>query len=79
MVVAPATTNVIGKLSYGIADDIVTTSMMASESPKLLVPAMNIVMYENPIVQDNIERLKRYEYMSLELEKGTMVMRSEKE
>lgn len=79
MVVAPATANVIGKLSYGIADDIVTTSIMASESPKLLVPAMNTVMYENPIVQNNIKRLKKYGYNFLEPESGTMAMKTEKE
>ncbi|MBZ9687343.1 hypothetical protein G9F72_013505 [Clostridium estertheticum] len=77
-VVAPATANIIGKIANGIADDIVSTSIIATKSPVLLVPAMNNVMYENPIVQNNIEKLKKIGYKFLEPEVGTMAMKSEK-
>lgn len=77
-VVAPATANIIGKIANGIADDIVSTSIIATKVPVLLVPAMNTVMYENPIVQNNIEKLKKYSYNFLEPEVGTMAMKSEK-
>ena len=57
-VIAPATANIIGKVANGIADDMLTTTIMATKAPVFFVPAMNNVMYENPIVQDNISRLK---------------------
>lgn len=60
--VAPASANVIGKIANGIADDMLTTTIMAAKCPKLISPAMNTNMLENPIVQDNIERLKAYGY-----------------
>ena len=60
VLVAPATANVIGKLANGIADDMLTTTMLACRCPKLLSPAMNTNMYENPIVQDNIKKLEGY-------------------
>lgn len=58
--VAPASANVIGKLANGIADDMLTTTFMACKKKKILAPAMNTNMYENPIVQDNIKKLKAY-------------------
>ncbi len=58
--VAPASANVIGKMANGIADDMLTTTILACRCPKLVSPAMNTNMYENPIVQDNLETLKRY-------------------
>lgn len=61
-VIAPATANIIGKIANGIADDLLTTSIMATKAPVLLAPAMNCNMYENPIVQGNMERLKKYGY-----------------
>lgn len=77
-VVAPATANSIGKIANGIADDIVTTSIIATRASVLIVPAMNTAMYENKIVQDNIEKLKAYGYKFMEPEVGTMAMKSEK-
>ena len=58
--VAPASANVIGKLAHGIADDMLTTTLLACKAPILVSPAMNTNMYENPIVQDNIHILERY-------------------
>lgn len=58
--VAPASANVIGKIANGIADDMLTTTFMACKNKKILAPAMNTNMYENPIVQDNIKKLKDY-------------------
>lgn len=57
---APATANVIAKLAHGIADDMLTTTVLASKAPKIIVPAMNTGMYENPVTQDNIKLLRRY-------------------
>lgn len=68
--VVPATANVIGKISCGIADDLLTTTIMATKAPVLFAPAMNVNMYENPIVQENIERLKRLGYFFIEPEEG---------
>lgn len=58
--VAPATANVIGKIANGLADDMLTTTFMACKCPKIISPAMNTQMYENRIVQDNIEKCKNY-------------------
>ena len=58
--IAPASANVIGKITNGIADDMLTTTFMACKKKKILEPAMNTNMYENPIVQDNIKKLKDY-------------------
>lgn len=60
--VAPCSANVIGKIASGIADDMLTTTIMAAKCPKIISPAMNTNMFENPIVQDNIEKLKKYGY-----------------
>ena len=60
--VAPASANVIGKIANGIADDMLTTTIMACKAPKYIAPAMNTNMFENAIVQDNIEKLKRFGY-----------------
>lgn len=60
--IVPATANIIGKIAGGIADDMLTTTVMAARSPVLIFPAMNTYMYENPIVQENMEKLKRYGY-----------------
>lgn len=60
VLVAPASANVTGKLANGIADDMLTTTMLACKCPKLLSPAMNTNMYENPIVQDNLKKLEHY-------------------
>ena len=60
--VAPASANVIGKIANGIADDMLTTTIMACKCPKLISPAMNTNMFENPIVQDNLKKLEYYGY-----------------
>ncbi len=60
VMVAPASANVIGKLANGIADDMLTTTVMACECKKIIAPAMNTHMYKNPVVQDNIKKLKGY-------------------
>lgn len=60
LLVAPASANVIGKMAHGIADDMLTTTALACRCPKIVAPAMNTNMYENPIVQDNIACLKQY-------------------
>lgn len=60
LLIAPATANVIGKLANGIADDMLTTTALACKCKKIISPAMNTNMYENEIVQDNLEKLKKY-------------------
>ena len=62
IMVAPATANVIAKLAHGLADDMLTTTILASKAPKIIAPAMNTGMYENPITQDNLERLRKFDF-----------------
>ena len=62
VLLAPASANVIGKIAYGIADDMLTTTIMACPCKKIVAPAMNHNMYHNPIVQENIEKLRKYDY-----------------
>ena len=62
VMIAPASANVIGKIACGIADDMLTTTVMACRCKVIIAPAMNTAMYHNPIVQDNIEKLKRFGY-----------------
>ena len=62
VMVAPASANVIGKIACGIADDMLTTTVMACPCKKIIVPAMNHNMYHNPIVQDNLKKLAGYGY-----------------
>lgn len=70
VLIAPATANVIGKLANGIADDMLTTTVMACPCKKIISPAMNTNMFENPIVQDNLEKLKRFGYEVIEPDTG---------
>ncbi|MBQ7725439.1 MAG: bifunctional phosphopantothenoylcysteine decarboxylase/phosphopantothenate--cysteine ligase CoaBC [Lachnospiraceae bacterium] len=72
IVVAPASANIIGKIACGIADDMASTTIMASKCPKLIVPAMNTAMYENPIVQDNLKKLDSYGYEIMEPAEGLL-------
>lgn len=72
MVIAPATANIIGKTASGIADDLLSTTIMATTAKVLFVPAMNIHMYENPIVQDNITKLSHLNYYFMEPEYGKL-------
>lgn len=60
--IAPASADIIGKIANGIADDMATTTIMAATCPKLIAPAMNTAMYDNPIVQENLAKLVRYGY-----------------
>jgi phosphopantothenoylcysteine decarboxylase/phosphopantothenate--cysteine ligase len=60
IVIVPATANVIGKIAGGIADDLLTTTVMASSAPVLLVPSMNTKMWENPIVRENVQKIAKY-------------------
>lgn len=60
VMIAPATANVIAKLAHGIADDMLTTTVLACRCPKLIAPAMNTAMYENPVTQDNLRLLEKY-------------------
>ena len=62
VMIAPASANVIGKIANGLADDMLTTTVMACRCRKIFAPAMNTAMYENPIVQDNIKKLQHYGY-----------------
>ena len=60
VLIAPATANVCAKLAHGLADDMLTTTVLACKCPKLIAPAMNTNMYENPVTQDNLDILRRY-------------------
>ena len=66
ILIAPATANVIAKLAHGIADDMLTTTVLASRCKKLVAPAMNTAMLENPITQDNLETLRKYGFTIVE-------------
>lgn len=70
VVIAPATANIIGKVRAGIADDLLSTTIMATTAPVLFVPAMNVHMYENPIVQQNISALQDLGYLFVEADSG---------
>ncbi len=72
LVVAPATANVIGKIAGGIADDLLTTTVMATQAPVLLAPAMNVNMYQNPLYQENEARLRRHGYYFIDAESGSL-------
>jgi len=65
-VIAPATANIIGKIAAGIADDLLTTVLMATRAPVLIAPSMNIHMYANPILQENLRKLRRVGYYLME-------------
>jgi phosphopantothenoylcysteine decarboxylase/phosphopantothenate--cysteine ligase len=69
-VIAPATANFVGKVAAGIADDLLTTVLMASRAPVLVAPAMNIHMYANPILQENLRKLRRIGYQLMEPDAG---------
>lgn len=75
VMIAPATANVIGKIANGIADDMLTTTVMACPCKKLIAPAMNHNMYHNPIVQENLEKLRRHGYEIVEPARGMLANR----
>ena len=70
MLIAPATANIIGKVANGIADDMLSTTIMAARGKVIFAPAMNTAMYENPIVQENIAYLKEKGYLFIEPDAG---------
>ena len=70
VMIAPASANVIGKLANGIADDMLTTTVMACECKKIISPAMNTHMFHNPIVQDNLKKLAHYGYEVIQPDSG---------
>ena len=72
VIVAPATANIIAKFAHGIADDMLSTTVLACRCPKLIAPAMNTNMYENPITQDNIEKLRHYGFEVIEPASGRL-------
>lgn len=72
VIVAPATANVCAKLAHGLADDMLTTTVLACRCPKLIAPAMNTNMYENPVTQDNLEILRRYGWDVVEPASGRL-------
>lgn len=66
MLIAPASANIIGKIASGIADDMLSTTVMACAKPVIIAPAMNTKMYTNPILQDNLEKLRSFGYEIIE-------------
>ncbi len=70
--IAPATANIIGKISNGVADDMLSTTVMATKAPVIIAPAMNTNMYENPIMQSNIDKLKDLGYLFIDPEQGRL-------
>ena len=72
ILVAPATANVIAKMAHGIADDMLTTVVLAAKCPKLVSPAMNTGMLENPITQDNLKTLEHYGFAVIPSESGLL-------
>ena len=72
VIIAPATANVCAKLAHGIADDMLTTTVLACRCPKLIAPAMNTNMYENPVTQDNLDSLRKYGWDVIEPASGRL-------
>lgn len=72
MIIAPATANTIGKLAHGIADDFLTTTALAVTAPVIICPSMNVNMWHNPVVQENISKLKELGYHIIHPAKGML-------
>ena len=72
VIIAPATANVCAKLAHGLADDMLTTTVLACRCPKLIAPAMNTNMFENPVTQDNLEILRKYGWDVIEPASGRL-------
>jgi len=77
LVIAPATANIIGKIAAGLADDLLTTVVMATKAPVLICPSMNTNMYENVIVRENIQKLTSRGYHMIEADSGELACKSE--
>ena len=75
ILIAPASADVVGKIANGIADDMLTTCVLPATCPVMLAPSMNVHMYENPIVQDNMKRLASYGYEIIEADEGYLACR----
>lgn len=76
VMVAPTTADIIGKIAHGIADDMLTSTLLACKCPVAIAPSMNVNMYENPVVQDNIKTLERYGYRIIEPATGYMACKA---
>lgn len=72
VIIAPATANICAKLAHGIADDMLTTTVLACRCPKAIAPSMNTSMFENPVTQDNLETLRRYGWEVIEPDSGRL-------
>lgn len=72
VIIAPATANICAKLAHGLVDDMLTTTVLACRCPKLIAPAMNTNMYENPVTQDNMDTLRRYGWEVIEPASGRL-------
>ena len=72
VIIAPATANVCAKLAHGMADDMLSTTVLACKCPKLIAPAMNTNMYENPVTQDNLQLLRKYGWQVIEPASGRL-------
>lgn len=72
VLIAPATANIIGKIANGIADDLLTTLVMASTAPVVLAPSMNVHMFENPILQENLQKLSRLGFRIIQPAEGVL-------
>lgn len=72
VMIAPATANICAKLAHGLADDMLTTTVLACKCPKLIAPAMNTNMFENPVTQDNLELLRKYGWNVIEPASGRL-------
>lgn len=72
VIIAPATANIIAKLAHGIADDMLTTTVLACRCPKAIAPSMNTAMLDNPVTQDNIETLRHYGWEIIEPDSGRL-------
>ncbi len=77
VLIAPATANIIAKLAHGLADDMLTTTVLACDCPKAIAPAMNTKMYENPVTQDNLSTLRRYGWEVVEPASGHLACGTE--
>ena len=72
VLIAPATANIIGKLAHGISDDLLTCIAITTKAPILIAPAMNTEMYKNPIVQENLAKLKKHKFKFVDPVKGKL-------
>lgn len=70
IVIAPATADLLAKVAHGICDDLLTTVICATQAPVLFAPSMNVHMWENPITQENVEKLRKHGYLLLEPDAG---------